>query len=167
MKKLLQFLFFLVTVLISTNLFSQNVMLNVLTQNSGIVKKNEIIFFEVTINNTNGFKSIPPYKLRPQISFPLSLVEIPETGHVLPKGWTIISNTKGVVVLSNGSDLIPETEGRTILIAMKGKAVGGPSTIMANLSFSTGIAPGFAVGSAPAGDNPADNVSTSTIRVEK
>jgi len=140
-------------------------MINVLTKNSGIVKKDEIIFFEVKISNTSPTASIPPYKLRPQISFPVTLVDVPTAGHILPKGWAIIANNKGVVLLTNGTDVIAENENRTILIAMRGKAPGGPSSILGNLTFSNGIAPGIAVGIALAGDNIADNASTSTIRV--
>ena len=160
---------FLLTFLFSFSkkVFSQNVMINVLTQNSGIVKKNETIFFEIKISNTSAISQIPAYKIRPQISFPNSLVDVPNIGHVLPKGWSILSNKNGVVVLSNGSDIISENENCTILIALKGKAVGGPSTVMGNLSFSNGIAPGSTVGSATKGDNTADNSSTSSVRVMK
>ncbi len=167
MKNLLRFAFIFFTGLSSSNVFSQNVMINVLTQNSGVVKKGEIIFFEITINNTSPTTSIPPYKLKPQISFPATLVDVPATGHMLPKGWAIISNSKGVVFLTNGTDVIAENENRIILIAIKGKAAGGPSSIIGNMSFSNGIAPGAAVGPALEGDNKADNASTSTIRVVK
>lgn len=165
MKNLLLFAFILFTVLISKNLFSQNVMINVLSQNNGEVKKGEIIFFEVTIYNTSPTKALPMYKIRPQISFPSALVSIPETGHVLPKGWTITSNKKGVVTLSNGTDIIPENASRTILIALKGDGIGGPTTINGNLFFSNGIAPGISSGTPTKEDNTADNSSTSTVRV--
>jgi len=167
MKNLLQFVFILFTVLSATNLFSQNVMINVLTKNSGEVKKGEVIFFEITINNTSPIASIPPYKIRPQISFPTTLVDVPKTGHILPKGWAITSNNNGVIILTNGTDVIPENENRTILIAIKGKETGGPSSIMGNLTFSNGMAPGAVVGTSLAGDNIADNASTSTVRVVK
>jgi hypothetical protein len=160
------FLFLMIT-LGSKSVFSQNIMLNVLTQNSGIVSKNKLVFFEVSIANTSATKAVSSYKLRPQISFPPNLVSIPDTGHILPKGWKIISNKKGVVLLSNGSDIIPENGSRTLLIAMLGKEVGGPSTISGNLTFSNGIVPGSAVGAALVGDNLADNASTSSIKVVK
>ncbi len=147
--------------------FSQNIMLNVITQNAGIVKKNKLIFFEVTISNTSSSKEVPIYKLKPQISFPSTLVSIPDTGHVLPKGWTILSNTNGVVILSNGTDIIPTNTTRIILIALKGKELGGPSTISSNLTFSNSIEPGIVSGSPTLGDNTSDNVSTSSIKVIK
>ncbi len=161
------FIFALLLIHVSDKAISQNIMINVLTQNTGIVEKNELIFFEVTISNTSPIKAVPIYKLRPQISFPTALVSIPETGHVLPKGWSLTSNDKGIVWLSNGTDIIPENGTRTILIAMKGKEPGGPSTISGNLTFSNGIAPGSVVGSPTIGDNIADNVSTSSVTVRK
>ncbi len=167
MKNLLQFTFVVLAILNSANLFSQNVLINVLTRNSGIAKKGETIFFEIAINNTSPTKSISAHKLKPQISFPTALVDVPKTGHVLPKGWAIISNVNGVLLMTNGSDIISENESRIILIAIRGKSKGGPGTITGNLNFSNGIAPGSAAGSAPLGDNIAANSSTSSIRVIK
>ncbi len=167
MKHLLLIAFLFFSLLSPTRLYSQNVMINVLTQNSGVVKRDETVFFEITINNTSPTSSVPAYKLRPQISFPTTVVEVPNTGHILPKGWAITSNRNGVILLTNGTDVIPENERRIILIAIRGKATGGPSSIAGNLTFSNGIAPGAAVGSALAGDNIADNASTSTVRVVK
>jgi len=142
-------------------------MINVLTQNLGIVKKGKIIFFEIKISNTSATASIPPYKLRPQISFPNTLVDVETTGHILPKGWAVTSNKNGVILLTNGTDVMAENENRTILIAIKGKSKGGPSSITGNLTFGNGIAPGIAVGAPLAGDNIADNVSSSTVKVIK
>jgi len=167
MKKLLKAAIFFLIIIHYTNLYSQNVMINVATQNSGIVKKGEIVFFEVTINNTSPTRTVPAFKLRPQISFPTTVVDVPITGHTLPMGWEIVSNKKGVVLLTNGTDLIAENQSRTILIAVRGKAKGGPSTIIGNLNFSNGIAPGAVLGSALIGDNNADNTSTSTVSVIK
>lgn len=165
MKILKQFLLAASMLLGSVNGFSQNIMINVLSQNSGRIKKGEVTFFEVTIYNTSPVKALPMYKVRPQISFPSALVSIPETGHVLPEGWIITSNKNGVVMLSNGTDIIPQNASRTILIAMKGNIIGGPTTINGNLFFSNGIAPGTLSGMATKEDNIADNSSTSTIMV--
>jgi hypothetical protein len=164
MKYLNRFCFVLLC-FISQQALSQNILLNILTLNSGSVKKNGIVFLEVSITNTSAVKPLAAYKLRPQISFPSALVSVPDTGHVLPPGWKIISNTKGVIWLSNGTDLIPENTTRTILIALRGTNVGGPSTISAALSFSNGIVPGSAIGATTVGDSPADNASTSSIKV--
>ena len=167
MKFFLQLFLVMCLFLFSKTGLSQNVMLNVLTQNGGIVKINSTIFFEITISNTSSINSIPAYKLRPQISFPNTLVDVADTGHILPNGWHILSNKNGVIILSNGSDIISENGNRTILIAIKGKAVGGPSTIIGNLFFSNGIAPGSVTGNNLKGDNTADNSSASSIRVIK
>jgi hypothetical protein len=149
------------------NVTAQNILLNAVTQNSGIVKINSVVFFEIVVSNTSATKALPAYKLRPQISFPTSLISIPDTGHILPKGWAITSNSNGVMWLTNGTDEIPNNESRTILIALKGEKIGGASSILVNLGFSNGIAPGSATGSATVGDNNADNSSTSSITVVK
>lgn len=144
---------------------SQNVLINVLTQKSGIASIGGIIYLEVTICNTSATVSVPAYKLRPQISVPSSLIGLPEAGHILPNGWSIISNANGVIRLSNGTDMIAANDCRTILIAMQGNSPGGPSTISGNLMFSNGVAPGSASGAATPGDNAADNISTSTCKI--
>lgn len=146
--------------------FSQNVMINVLTQNNGIVKKNEKVFVEVTINNTSHTQTVPHYKIKTQISFPSELVEIADTGHVLPKNWVILSNKKGNIILSNATDLLPELSSRSILIAVKGIHVGGPSSIRANLQFSNGVATGNESGTPTANDLNGDNNASTSIKVE-
>jgi hypothetical protein len=167
MKIFTKIIFLSIMLLGSKISISQNLMLNVLTLNSGVVNKNKITFLEITISNTSATKVASTYKLRPQISFPSTIVSIPDTGHILPKGWAIISNKNGVVFLSNGTDAIAENDSRTILIAMKGKQIGGASTITGNLSFSNGKTPGTVIGAATIGDNPADNSSSSSITVIK
>ena len=160
-------LLFLLAAFAFSRAASQNVQLNILTRNSGEVNQGEIVFLEVTICNTSSSVTVPVYKLRPQINFPAAMVNVPDTGNVLPAGWKIISSTEGILRLSNGTDAIPARECRTILIAMHAKAIGGPSTIMGNLLFSNGSAPGSESGSATPGDSPADNASASTIKVLK
>ena len=144
---------------------SQNILMNILTRNSGIVSKGKIVFLEVTVCNTDETDSVPVYKLKPQISIPDGIAHIPPTGHTLPDGWTIISNNGSTIRLSNGTDRIPAHGCRTILIAMEGKAIGGPSTVSANLLFSNGESPGAISGGPTRGDNPADNSSTSTCTI--
>jgi len=151
----------------SLHSFSQNVLINILTQNSGIISKGGKGFLEITICNTDPIDSVPVYKLRPQISFPSSIARIPESGHILPAGWAVISNDGSTVRLSNGTDMIPANVCRTILIAIEGKETGGPSTISGSLLFSNGVAPGSFPGAATRNDNPADNNSTSTCKVDK
>jgi hypothetical protein len=165
MKNLKLIILLFCPVFFSKSSCAQDVLLNILTQNSGLVNVKGTVFLEITVCNKSSTTAIPAYKLRPQISFPSQLVSIPDTGHVLPAGWAVISNEQGVVKLSNGTDLMPPASCRTILVAMKGIKPGGPSTISANLNFSNGVAPGAASGAATAGDNPADNASTTSIKV--
>ncbi len=152
---------------ITKNAASQDVLMNIITQNSGIINVNGTVFLEITVCNKSATTAVPVYKLRPQISFPSEIVNIPDTGHVLPPGWTITYSKDAVVRLSNGTDEIPLHACRTILIAAKGKAPGGPSTISGTLTFSNGISPGTAAGASTPGDNPADNVSTTSIKVTR
>ncbi len=144
---------------------AQNVSINVLTQNSGQVSLGGTVYVEITVANTSTTTSVPVYKLRPQLSVPVSIVSIPATGHVLPSGWSIISNASGVIRVSNGTDQIPPNTARTILIAVKGETLGGPLTVSGNLLFSNGVAPGSASGPATPGDVTADNSSSSTVEV--
>ena len=167
MNSLKILLLILAATLAYKNAVSQNVSMNILTQNSGMISKVETRFVEVTVCNTSSTIAVPVYKLRPQISVPISIIHIPDTGHILPKGWKFISITDGVIRLSNGTDQIPINDCRTILIAVKGIAIGGPLTISGNMLFSNGLAPGSASGSATTSDNSADNASTSTCEVTK
>ena len=83
---------------------------------------------------------------------------------MLPTGWTITGNDGSTINLSNGKDMIAANDVRTLLIAIRGNKVGGPSTVAGQLSFSNGTPPGLAPGTLP-GENPADNSSTTTIKV--
>jgi hypothetical protein len=167
MKKFLPITFLSLLFLFSAKGFSQNVMVNIVTQNSGIVKIDSSIFLEIKISNTSAISEVEPFRLRPQISFPSNMVLIPVTGHVLPNGWNILSNENAVISLSNGTDIIEQNQNRTILIALKGKTIGGPSRVIANLFFSNGVTPGSVSGTSLKGDNTADNSSTSSIEVTK
>ena len=149
---------------VSVRAASQNMMINILTQNSGTVNKGKTVFLEATINNTDPNAYLGIYKLQVKISVPSEIVTIPATGHVLPTGWTITSNTGSTITLSNGKNMIASNDSRTLLIAVEGKKSGGPSTIAGQLYFSNGESPGTTPASLP-GDNPADNSSTTSIKV--
>jgi hypothetical protein len=165
MINLLKFSFLLLTAaLFSERAASQNAMINILSKNSGIVKKGDVVFLEIYINNTDASSHIASYKLRPQISVPAALVEIAPTGHILPTGWTIIKNTGSVISFSNGKDLIGTNDVRILQIALKGIKQGGPSLITGQLFFADGIAPGTASG-VLSGDLTADNSSNTSIQV--
>ena len=165
MKRSTLFMLFLPIVCTMINATAQNVSINVLTQNAGLVSVNGNVFAEITIANTSSTTAVPNYKLRPQLSVPVSIVSIPVTGHVLPAGWSIISNASGVIRFSNGTDQVPPNTARTLLIAIQGNVPGGPQTVSGNLLFSNGVAPGSASGPATTGDLTADNSSSSTIEV--
>lgn len=143
----------------------QNASINVITQNAGVVKKGNSIFFEVAVNNTDLINIIGVYKLKAQVSIADSAVQIEETGHILPTGWQVISGNKNTITISNGKDLIAPNDVRTILVAISGKAnTHKPVMLSGQLSFSNGVTPGTAPGSLD-GDNPADNFSTSSCMV--
>lgn len=144
---------------------SQNVLLNILTQNSGKIKKGGSIFLEITVCNTDGTDSVPVYKLRPQISIPAEIAVLNTTGHKLPEGWAISSYDRGTIRMTNGTDKIPPNGCRVILLSIGGIKTGGPSSISGNMFFSSGIAPGITPGLPTRGDNPADNVSSTTCEV--
>ncbi len=152
------------SILIYSDVASQNALINILTRKSGIVHTGETLFLEVTINNTDPVSHIGVYKIKAQISVPGAIANIPDTGHVLPTGWTILSNNGSTINLSNGKDMIASNDARTLLIAVRGIKAGGPSTIAGQLTFSNGFTPGNVPGTLN-GDSPADNSSTSTIKV--
>jgi hypothetical protein len=160
------FLLVLVSIFFSKAGASQNVLMNILTQKEGIVKIGKTVFLQVTINNTDPTSFVNIYKLKATISVPSAIAGIAVTSHVLPTGWTIISNDGTTINLSNGKDMITSRDSRTLLIAVKGKKAGGPSTISGHISFSNGEAPGTEPGTM-AGDNPGDNSSTTSIKVIK
>jgi hypothetical protein len=143
---------------------SQNVMLNILTQKSGIIKKGGNIFLEASITNTNYKDFVGIYKLKVQISVPSNMVSIDTIGHVLPTGWKILSNTGSSITISNGMDMIAATDNRNLLISIKGNKTGGLSTITGQLSFSDGVSPGNGYGSL-VNDLLGDNNSTTTCKV--
>lgn len=165
MKKLFSILLLSVGVFFSKASMAQNVLLNILSQNSGIVKKGQTLFIQVNINNTDPKNHIGVYKIRTQINVPQGLVRIEEKGHVLPTGWTISNNNGGTINLSNGKDMIAANDGRVILIAIKGIKVGGPETITGQLTFADGNPPGTATGTLK-GDLAADNFSSTTCQVK-
>ncbi len=166
MKAARLFIFLFIGIFFTTVCSSQNVSVNVITKNGGIVQKGKTVFFEMTVNNTNPMSIVGVYKIKAQVSIPDSFLLIEQTGHQLPTGWEILSNNGGVMTISNGKDLIAPNDARTILIAVKGKETGGPVILSGQLSFSNGISPGSAPGSLE-GDNPADNYSTSSCTVIK
>jgi hypothetical protein len=142
--------------------YSQNISINVLTQNAGSVAVGGTVLLEVQVCNT-GTIATPINKVRPQISVP-PIVTIAGSGHTLPSGWTIVSNSGSVIRICNGSDNFAAGTCRTALIALQGTSAGGPSTISGQLTFANGTNCSV-TGAATAGDLSADNTSTSSISV--
>jgi large repetitive protein len=167
-KKMKQFKSLILAVLIAfaaaMTASAQNISVNVLTQNSGLVNVGGTVFLEVTVCNTSPTVAAPTNKIRVQVSAPAAICNIPVSGHNLPAGWSIVSNTGSVIRVCNGTDAIPANGCRTILIALQGTVVGGPSTVQGQLQFTNGTSCSTN-GGGTAGDNTADNSSTSTLQV--
>ena len=135
--------------------------LNILTQNAGIVNAGSTVFIEVTVGNSGPVDDIPAGKLRIQVSVPGNICTIAATGHVLPNGWTILSNSGTSIQICNSSDLLSLFDERTILISVQGNNVGGPSTIIGQLDFRNNCtSPGSLTG-----DDASDNSSTTALQV--
>ncbi|HET6996241.1 MAG TPA: hypothetical protein VFI06_14710, partial [Chitinophagaceae bacterium] len=97
---------------------SQNAVINILSQNSGTVRKGETVFLEVTVNNTDPFSNIGYYKIKALINVPSEIVSIDTTGLQLPAGWTFMVNNGSSIVLSNGTDIIASNTARTLMIPL-------------------------------------------------
>ncbi len=135
--------------------------INILSGNGGQVNLGGNTFIEVTVGNAGPVDDIPAGKIIAQISVPGALVSIPTTGHILPSGWTIVSNSGTSIQICNSGDLIPLFEERTILINVRGDNIGGPSTIIGQLSFVTNCSTPSSIN----GDDNSNNSSTTSIQV--
>src|SRR5215510_14620289 len=93
MKSLKLILLILVASLSFGKSFSQNAMNNILTQNSGVVKKGNTVFLEVSITNTDPWVAVGAYKIKAQINVPPSIVILDNKSHVLADGWTILNSS--------------------------------------------------------------------------
>jgi hypothetical protein len=163
--KLYKHILFTTVFLISEKvLFAQNVMINILTQNAGLVKKGEKLFVEASITNTNSKENVGIYKVKVQINVPSKIVSLDSVGHLLPRGWKIINSDNYSITISNGMDIIAATDNRTLLISLKADEVGGPLPITGLLSFSDGNYPGTGYGYLK-NDLPGDNSSKTTCNV--
>ncbi|MCX6318810.1 MAG: T9SS type A sorting domain-containing protein [Bacteroidetes bacterium] len=143
-----------------------NANINVLTLNSGQVGLGGVVDIQVTVGNTGPVSNIGVNKVRAQISIPTAIASaLPnaqQTG--LPAGWTILTNTGGVIQVCNGSDVIPVGGQRQVFIKVQGNSLGGPSTVSGVLSFGpgTGVCTGLGTLS---GNITADDISQSTLQV--
>ena len=80
-----------------------NASINLLTLNSGQVNQGGVVDVQVTVGNTGPVSSIGVNKVRAQISIPIAIASaLPNAGQTgLPAGWTILSNTGGVITVCN------------------------------------------------------------------
>lgn len=74
----------------NNKVISQNILLNILTHDAGIVHKNGIVFLEISICNTDASDSVAMFKLKPQISVPEAIAIIKPTGHTLPDRKSVV-----------------------------------------------------------------------------
>jgi hypothetical protein len=165
MKKLKMIFMFCLCAFVYKNTIAQtNVSINIVGANLGIVPQNGVLNLNVQVTNT-GSNSVGANKVSTSISVPsaiaLILSDVQQTS--LPAGWVINSNDGETIDICNGSDIIPAGVSRNFVVKVQGTAVGGPSTISGSLDFTNGVCGnnGFTL----AGDNVADNGSTTTITV--
>ncbi len=123
---------------------------------------------EVRVSNTNPTNTIVANKIRTQISFPAAIAMPSATAlqSGLPAGWVVTTNTAaGVITFCNGTDAIPPSTTRIILVKYNGNVLGGPSTVSGQLSFGNGSTANCGGIGTLAGDAGADNSSSSSITV--
>jgi hypothetical protein len=165
MKLITPLILLFVGIILVNNVKSQtNVSINIVTASLGIVAQNSTLDLNVQITNT-GANPVAVNKISAFISVPsaiaLILSDAQQTS--LPAGWVINSNDGETIDICNGSDAIAAGTSRNFVVKVQGTAVGGPSTIAGSLDFTNGTCgnSGFTL----AGDNIADNGSTTTITV--
>ncbi len=149
---------------IASNAIGQaNPTIAVLPANSGVVAVGAPLDLQITIGNT-GTANIVAFKLRPIITVPAIVTFLPDAQQTgLPAGWSIVSNTGAQLRICNGSDVIPGSGNRTIILKVQGVTIGGPTTFSGQLNF--GGASCAASGAAPSGNVTADDNATSTLTV--
>lgn len=136
---------------------AQNVSLNMIVLNAGVVPVSGSGTLQATINATPGTggqsNAVAAGKINLQISVPSTLL-ISTTQNNIPPGWTIRNNNGSVINLCNSSSTIAVNTAVNILLDLEGvSATTGAPTISGQLSFRTNCtAPGSL-----AGDNPSDN----------
>jgi large repetitive protein len=133
--------------------------------NAGEVAVGATLDIQVTIGNT-GTANIVAAKLRPVITVPAIVTLLPDAQQTgLPAGWIIVagSNIGSQIRICNGSDVIPGSANRTIILKVQGVTIGGPSTFSGQLNF--GGATCAVGGAAPAGNVTADDNATSSVTV--
>jgi|GEM_PF-3745257 len=140
-----------------TGAAAQNVSLNMIVLNAGVVPVAGSGTLQATINATPGTggqtNAVATGKINLQISVPSTLT-IVTTQNNIPAGWTIRNNNGSVINLCNNTSTIAVNTAVNILLDLEGvSATTGNPTISGQISFRTNCtAPGSL-----AGDNPSDN----------
>ncbi len=151
--------------IVFTTFAQANPFINVLPANSGLVSLGATLDLQITVGNT-GIANIAASKLRPVISVPSIVNFLPDAEQTgLPTGWIIVpsSNTGSQIRICNGSDVIPGSTSRTIILKVRGLTIGGPLTFSGQMNF--GGANCTVAGAPPSGNVTADDNATSSIQV--
>jgi len=166
MKLLKLFLVLCSGIVIASNAAGQaNATLNILTLNAGLANQGGSVYVQVAVGNTGPVSTIPQGKLRAVITIPPALVSnfpTVQQDQLFP-GWTVVTNTATTITICNSTSPIPANTTQVSLIKLQGNTIGGPTTIIGNLNFPTGICAG--PNGSLSGDNAADNSSTATVQV--
>ncbi len=153
---------------------SQNVSINLLTQNNGIVNVGSTVYLELTFSNTSNTSTVGNYRLKPLITLPTS-VTVRATGpHVFPSGWGFLNGLSGqvgalpnnLVRLTNGTGTIGPNSAVTVLLAVEGLTISPSTPVQGTLAFSNGSAPGTGNGTL-SGNNTNDDNATAVIEVQE
>lgn len=144
---------------------SQNVSLNMLVLNSGLVPLGGNGTVQATVNATIGTagqtNAVAAGKINVQITVPPSLL-ISATQNNLPAGWIVRNNNGTVINLCNSAATIDVNTAVNLLVDLQGvTATTGSPSLSGQISFRTNCnAPGSLTG-----DNVSDNSSQAGFSV--
>jgi Secretion system C-terminal sorting domain len=127
--------------------------------NAGIVAVGATIDIVVTVGNALA-GNIAPGRMRPTCQIPSSVI-YPASQPGLPTGWTILSNSNGIIRLCNSSANLAGFSTVDIVLKVQGVTVAAPNTISANQAGGNACANGPFV----TGNNTANDGATTTIEV--
>jgi Secretion system C-terminal sorting domain len=148
-----------------SGVFAQNVSLNMLVLNGGMVPLGGTGVVKATVNASTGTagqsNAVAAGKLQIQITVPPSLV-ISATQNSLPAGWVVRSNNGTFINICNSTATIEVNDAVDLLVQLDGiTATTGAPTMSGAISFRTNCTgPGSL-----AGDNPSDNSSQAGFSV--
>lgn len=144
---------------------AQNVSINMLVLNSGVIPLDGNGTLQATINATTGTAGqsspVAAGKINVQITVPPSII-ISSTQNNIPAGWSIRNNNGSVINLCNSSSTVAVNTAVNLQIDLQGvSSTTGSPTISGQISFRTNCsAPGSL-----SGDNASDNSSQAGFTV--